>query len=78
LGQPDHPEVKHLIEKIAKVATNRGIPFAAGLYNPQGIQEWIDLGINWIVVGGDIGFMKKSAEDALKGTKELFNKSWKT
>lgn len=74
LGEPDHPEVKQLLATIGEVAGKTGIPFAAALYNPKGIQEWIELGINWIVVGGDIGFLKKSAEDALSGTKELFGK----
>ena len=74
LGQTRHPDVIKLLDKIADICREAGIPFGAGVstLNQDDISDWINRGVNWLVLDYDYSSLffygKKSYED----TKRLF------
>ncbi len=75
LGQTRHPDVIKLLDKIAGICCDTGIPFGAGVstLNQDDINDWINRGVNWLLLDNDYSSLyfygKKSYED----TKRLFD-----
>ena len=69
-GQIRHPEVLRHMEKIARLARERGVPFSISCGNdPEFVRWWIERGINWLSVGGEYDFMKAGLSAALENAR---------
>jgi 2-keto-3-deoxy-L-rhamnonate aldolase RhmA len=74
LGQTEHPEVKRLMDTIAKKAKQVGKPFGVTMgYNPPVNREWLDRGVNFIAAGGDFAYLMNGGTEALNGVRKLYN-----
>jgi len=72
LGQSDHPEVMKLIEMTGKIARKYNKPL--GVFtgdDPANIQKWMDLGVNWVTIGGDTGYLS-AARKSLQKVRKAF------
>lgn len=77
LGQTNHPAVMKLLDRILQVCTAKDVPLGIALYDSEAIQYWVDQGVNWIVAGGDVGFLKQSACEILESTRTYWSKKQK-
>lgn len=69
IGQTRHPAVVELLDQIVAVCKEKEVPLGISLYDPSDIQLWVEKGVDWIVAGGDVGYLKKSACEVLEATK---------
>jgi len=73
LGQPGHPDVMRLMDKIGEIAARHKKPFGVSIgYNETAIKQWIERGINWIQVESDVSLLYRGGITVLKDTRELF------
>lgn len=73
LHQPNHKEVKKLVDIICQKSIKAGRPFGVAMsYDPEHVKEWIDRGASWIELAGDFAYLLKSAKEALNGTLMLY------
>jgi 2-keto-3-deoxy-L-rhamnonate aldolase RhmA len=62
MGQPTHPEVTAAMERVLAKAKPAGIPVSIALgSDPAVLASWVKRGVQWITIGGDIGFMLQAA-----------------
>ncbi len=62
MGQPGHPEVLRVMETIvAKTRQTNVFASVAIGGGPEALAAWVKRGVQWITVGGDIGFMLSAA-----------------
>ena len=67
LGEHDDPEVRAAIETVAKkvVASGR-ILGSSGGYSAESFARWMDLGVKWINVGGDVSSLLQTSRQILE------------
>jgi 2-keto-3-deoxy-L-rhamnonate aldolase RhmA len=66
LGKTTHEQVWKLVEKTCRLARGSGIPVGAFTgEEPKTIRRFLDLGVSWIAVGTDNGFLMQAAQAAL-------------
>lgn len=62
MGQPEHPEVLRVMETIvAKTRQTNVFASVAIGGGPEEFAAWVKRGVQWITIGGDIGFMLSAA-----------------
>ena len=62
MGQPEHPEVLRVMETIvAKTRQTNVFASVAIGGGPEELAAWVNRGVQWITVGGDIEFMLSAA-----------------
>lgn len=62
IGQPEHPDVWKVIEKVAAAVCARGLALGTATgYSHESFERWLNLGINWIAIAGDTGCMFAAA-----------------
>jgi 2-keto-3-deoxy-L-rhamnonate aldolase RhmA len=66
MGQPNHPDVLQAMETVVAKArsTNVWASVAVG-GGPEVMRQWIQRGVKWMTVGGDLGFMSEAAQQTL-------------
>jgi 2-keto-3-deoxy-L-rhamnonate aldolase RhmA len=71
-GQGGHPDVVAAVKKVYEAAIARGIPagHSAG-YDPEGIRQWLNMGLSWLCVDGDWISLFKQAKRALDDMREI-------
>lgn len=75
LGQTRHPEVKKLLDNIAKECNKAKIPFGAAMgFNIENITDWINRGISWIALDDDFSYLVSGGINCYKSAVELFKK----
>ncbi|MBM3708495.1 MAG: 4-hydroxy-3-methylbut-2-en-1-yl diphosphate synthase [Actinobacteria bacterium] len=62
LGQPRHPKVLGLLDRIANICNEANFPFgiSMGWYLEDDIEDWLRRGVSWMVLGGDVQFLFRS------------------
>ncbi len=71
MGQTSHPDVVAVMETVVHKCREAGLPVGAGLAdNPDLLIEWIDKGLNWVVMGVDWLLLMNSAESVLRRIRE--------
>lgn len=65
LGRYDEPEFVDAFERIVATAHDHGLPVATLASNPDGVDRWLDLGADFLMVGIDAGHLRTGARDAL-------------
>jgi len=72
IGNPAHPDVKSVVERIVAAGTVRK-DCVPGLYvgSTEGAIEWQGRGARFFAFGGDTGFLSKGAHDAFATIKHL-------
>ena len=71
VGQPRHPEVLETVETIIAKARAAGpfVGIALGA-NPDFHIEWAKKGVQWLQMGGDIGYMMSAVDDAIASVRQ--------
>lgn len=76
LGQTRHPKVLRLLDKIANICNEANFPFGVSLgWCEENVIEWIDRGISWICVDGDISYLINGGKSTYKKINKLIDKS---
>lgn len=70
IGQYDHPEVVRLFDRIAAIARNSHIPFGVATYGETAVNNWLQRGVDWIILGTDFLFMRDKALASLQSFRE--------
>lgn len=70
LGEPNHPEVQEVIARIVAAARLGGKP--VGILAPveRDARRYLEMGMTYVAVGGDVGLLKTAAKtlcDRFKG-----------
>lgn len=75
LGQPRAPAVLQLIDKTIKKGSEANMPVgAASATDPESLEDWFNRGAQFVVMGGDIGFIMDAGDAALHRAKEQLKK----
>lgn len=62
MGQPEHPRVLSAMETVVARARAAGVFASVAIGGgPEAFSAWVQRGVSWISVGGDIGFMLSAA-----------------
>ncbi len=74
LGQPKHPEVVKLLDRIASVCRKARMPFGGGgaHTDTEWIRAWIERGVNLVNVDSDVSNLITMGKKAVETTMELF------
>ena len=73
LGQLRDPEVLKVMDRIGEVVSKTNIPLGIAFgYNHQIVKEWIDRGIKFLCINGDIGFIQSGAKELLRDFRQRF------
>lgn len=64
-----HPEVVEAMHYCIKTAQEYGLSVGTIAVTPEQAKEFIDLGVSYIAIGGDTGFLMQAADAALKAFK---------
>ncbi len=71
MGQPTHPDVTAAMESVLAKARPAGIPVSIALgSDPAVLVSWVRRGVQWITLGGDIGFMLLAANQIASQLRE--------
>jgi len=72
IGNPEHPDVKSVVERIVDVAAAKA-DCVPGIYvgSPEGAAEWRDRGARLFAFGGDVGFLGQGAKAAAEAIAHL-------
>ena len=75
LGQPMHPDVKKYFPVIAEKCKQAGKPFGVSTgYDPnntEGTKYWLELGADFMFLGGDTAYVMNGARLTINGVIEL-------
>ncbi|MDO8686037.1 MAG: aldolase/citrate lyase family protein [Clostridiales bacterium] len=75
LGQHEHPNVRYLMDLMAEKASLHGKPFGVSMgYISGELEEWLKRGINWAVLGSDVGYILKASKKDYENAKNEFYK----
>lgn len=75
LCQTRHSKVDKLINKIAEICIEADIPFGTCTNSSEeNIKYWINKGISWIFLDGDLSFLLNGGISAYKRTNKIFYK----
>ena len=76
LGKPKHPEVVALLDRIAGICRNAGMPFGGGgeHTDTDWISAWIQRGASLITVDSDVSNLIARGKEAYEVTVRLFEK----
>ncbi len=59
------PEVVDAVERIAAAGEDVGVPVGTLAVDPDAVEDWLDRGMDFLVVGLDAAFLAEGAEAAL-------------
>jgi 2-keto-3-deoxy-L-rhamnonate aldolase RhmA len=63
MGQPRHPDVMRAVDTIIEKSRRAGIPVGTATgSSPEHIADWVDKGMQWIMVGTDYLLMLERAD----------------
>jgi len=71
MAEPGHPEVVQAMETVVAKARNTGLLIGTGAGDAQGAKEWLDKGVQWLILGVDYTFLVKAASDVIKQVRAL-------
>lgn len=76
LPQIAHPEVKKVMDQIARELKAAGRPFGVSIaYDEETVQEWIARGASFIFADNDTGYLYNGASSTLANLQRLSKKS---
>lgn len=71
MGQSRHPEVLRIIDTVIEKARRAGIPVGTATGSqPEHVAEWVDKGMQWIMIGTDYLLMLERADHVAKLVRE--------
>lgn len=74
LGQLRHKKVENLIDIVIKKSKAANIPVGVSMaYSIDEVKRWLNKGIDWMELGGDLDFLTWSAANCVKDVKSLLN-----
>ncbi|MGO2110564.1 MAG: HpcH/HpaI aldolase family protein [Pseudoclavibacter sp.] len=66
LGQQEHPDVVAAVEQTIAVAKAAGKPVGVNAFNPVAAERYMDLGVDFILVGADVAAVARAGEGFAK------------
>ncbi|KAB1648473.1 2-dehydro-3-deoxyglucarate aldolase [Pseudoclavibacter endophyticus] len=66
LGQQEHPDVVASVERTIAVAKAAGLPVGVNAFNPVVAERYLDLGVDFILVGADVASVARAGEGFAK------------
>jgi 2-keto-3-deoxy-L-rhamnonate aldolase RhmA len=66
MGEPNHPEVVSAMETVTSKALKTSVAIGVGAGGPDEIRHWIDRGVHWAMVGGDVTLMVGAAQETVE------------
>ncbi|HKL28801.1 MAG TPA: aldolase/citrate lyase family protein, partial [Natrialbaceae archaeon] len=73
-GAPDHKDVDDAISRVVDAAHDAGTAVGTIASNPDDIPRWIDRGMDFLVVGLDVGYIADGAVGALEAYERALNR----
>lgn len=73
-GRPDHKEVDDAIESVVEAAHDEGTAVGTIATDPEDIPHWMDRGMDFLVVGLDVGYLAEGASRALEAYDRALNR----
>ncbi|MFQ3295070.1 MAG: 2-keto-3-deoxy-L-rhamnonate aldolase RhmA [Natrialbaceae archaeon] len=73
-GRPDHKEVDDAIESVVEAAHDEGTAVGTIATDLEDIPHWMDRGMDFLVVGLDVGYLADGASRALEAYDRALNR----
>jgi 2-keto-3-deoxy-L-rhamnonate aldolase RhmA len=73
-GAPDHKDVDDAIGRVVEAAHDAGTAVGTIATDPDDIPRWIDRGMDFLVVGLDVGYIADGAIGALEAYERALNR----
>ena len=74
-GQYDHKDIKFSFEKVIQACnTNNITPGMGGVYTEDLMNEYIKMGMRFVLSGSDLSFMMSAAKNRSDNLKKFYNK----
>lgn len=70
MGEPNHPEVRHAIDTVISKSRNTGLLVGMAVADPDRAKEWVNKGVNWLVLSNDFLLLVKIINDSVSRAKE--------
>jgi 2-dehydro-3-deoxyglucarate aldolase/4-hydroxy-2-oxoheptanedioate aldolase len=66
MGEPGHPEVKKAMERVVAKARKTNLFIGIGVEDARQAAEWLEKGVNGLVLGGDFSILVKITTELAK------------
>ena len=71
LGQIHHPDVVAAMERVIAAAQAQNLPVGSGMpIDPEFVVLQASRGVQWLQMGGDIGYMMSAVDDAIASVRQ--------
>ena len=71
LGQIHHPDVVSAMERVIAAAQAQNLPVGSGMpIDPEFAVLQASRGVQWLQMGGDIGYMMSAVDDAIASVRQ--------
>jgi 2-keto-3-deoxy-L-rhamnonate aldolase RhmA len=71
LGQIHHPDVVAAMERVIAAAQAQNLPVGSGMpIDPEFAVLQASRGVQWLQMGGDIGYMMSAVDDAIASVRQ--------
>ena len=72
-GQLDHPDVVRALEEVARACRETGAtPGLGGVYQPELMRRYVDMGFRWITTSSDLGLLLAAARTQAEVVRALY------
>ncbi|HEX6142802.1 MAG TPA: aldolase/citrate lyase family protein [Geminicoccaceae bacterium] len=72
-GQLDHPDVVRALEEVARACRETGATAGlGGVYQPELMQRYVDMGFRWITTSSDLGLLLAAARTQAEVVRALY------
>ncbi len=62
IGQPNHPDVQAVIERVIAGGRHHGVPVGLATGDdPSALSQWVQKGMQWLAMSNDVSLMLRSA-----------------
>jgi 2-keto-3-deoxy-L-rhamnonate aldolase RhmA len=63
MAEPGHPEVVQAMQSVVAKARKTDLLIGTGAGDPKAAKEWIDRGVNWLILGVDYALLVKTCTE---------------
>ncbi len=74
IGDPSDNRVKEVISRAITILKEKNKPFGTVVWDMKSLQYYMEMGISYVVLSSDLGFMMKEAVSLLDQSREMFRK----
>lgn len=71
MGEPGHPEVVKAMEAVVAKVRKTNLFIGTGVANARQAKEWLDKGVNWLLLGVDFSLLVKATTDLAEEVRAL-------